>query len=352
MDPEIAPSTAPTTSAASEPASAPEPASPSGEESVSTAVTAVDDYAELAKIAKAAAAQFREDNPKPEAGEEESEAPAAPEAKAAGEAAAEPDEGPLAKLLKSREKAQAQRNEADEYVARMRGEAESVASTIIREAQERARRIEQETEARIRARLDEQLSPEALLAKQADAADPQVQLRRWMESELKKRDEELAKRDAALKQIADAQEEQRSAGQQIRVKQAEQAFVASAKKDSHPALLALYTPGEILRQGHALLAEAREVDRNFACTDAELLQVLEGRAKSRLLENREALNSALQQVAATQGKASPGQKAPAPRTLSAIASSERRATPKPSSEMNETEMEKAMRAAARAAIRK
>jgi hypothetical protein len=344
------------------PNAAPQSAAPEGsggsEESTSTATTPVDDYAELSKVAKAAAAQFRADNPAPGDGEE-SEAPAPiANAGASGESGStdDDDDTPLGRLLKSREKAQQKRGEADEYVTRMRSEAESVAQSIIRDAQERARRLEQETDQRIRARLDEHLSPEALLAKQADAQDPQVQLRRWVESELGKRDSELAKRDEVIKALHAAQEQQREAGDSIRLRQAEQAFVASAKKDTHPALLALFTPAEILSQGHALLAEAREEAkkqgvRDFTCTDAELLQTLERRAKQRLLESREALNSALQQVAATQGKASPGSKANAPRTLSALASSERRATPKPSADMNETDMDKAMRAAAKAALR-
>lgn len=330
--------------------------------------TAADGFYEAAKAAaEAAAKEYREQHP--EASESDTDAPTEGDGLAASTpskamaAAADPakegdkpaeDDNPIAKLLAKRVERDTQRVEANDYRAKVQREAETHAQTILRQAQEQAARLVAEAEHRARQKLEELLEPDAVLARKADANDPTLRQFKALHEELAKRDKVLEELRAAHQQT-EAREQQRAAQEQAwRKTEAEKTFLQTAKPEDFPHLHALYSERQIVARAWEVIGEVRAAaeaaGETLRLTDADILKHLEREAKSDFEKKAPSLSTLLQKVGAAKGPengdASQGTKANKPRTLSAQGASERRASPKPASEMTEAEFRKeAMRLA-------
>lgn len=271
-------------------------------------------------------------------------------------AAAEDDEPVLAKLLKARAQGQKEVGQAQAHAQRIRQEAEAAAQEFLAKAKAQADAMMRDAEAGGRRKLEELLSPEALTARQADEHDPVYKLGKRFEAELQKRDQELAelkKRDAERDAWIRQREQQES---QLAQTTAEKNFVSAASEEKFPYMRTLWSEAELLREAHEAIRHGKEAaaekGERFSCSDADIMQYLEREAKTRLLAKRDSLAKLLgQQVSSSSGSAPQGQRANGPRTLSTSHASERRASPKPVSEMTEEEATNAMRALARKNLR-
>lgn len=329
------------------------------------------DYSALRDAAKKAAEEWRAANPKADPDDEDDATEAAPEATAkpsglaaeaakadAPAAAEDPNEPRVLKLLRARDKAQQTLGEAEARAQRLEAEARERIAAFEREALDRVRRAQEEAEAKARATLEALTSPEEILARQADAKDPLHQMAKRFESTIAERDKALKALQEELQLLRRDRDQERQTAFERQRTVAERAFVAKAAEDQFPYARARWDDAELVQKGHEVVRELQEAARlagePFSCTDEEILLVLEERAKSHLASRVGKLAAAPQKAGGAQAPqaAGPGKNgARPPRTLSASASSERRASPKPPSEMTEAEIEAEMRRAAKAARR-
>lgn len=335
-----------------------------------TAVTT--EYDTLLQAAKTATAEFAKSQPAKEATSLAEQAPSAGVASSeaetnAGEpSASEPpaeDSNILARLLKAkgREAAQKQRDEVESYAAKRRAEADADAERRLRDADERARHFEREAEARALRRIEEMTSGEEILARQANANDPLVKLAKRFEADLNARDEALKAMGKEIESLRAESQERDQGIVQARTSIAERNFLSKATEEKFPYARAYWdSDADILARAKAVLhdakaeAEKRGEGDGFYCDDHDVLAFLETEAKERLSRKRDLLSKLLSPVEGDPeppkgGSGRQGQ-GPKTRTLSTSAASERRASPKPPSQMTEEEAEVAMRQAASSAF--
>lgn len=259
----------------------------------------------------------------------------------------------LAATLRAREQAQKLREEgkaerdamlADamrqrEEVARMRYEAEA----IRKEAEaERARLMRLRT-APLDAIKELGWDTEQLVTEVAREGTPEWQMIKRLRGEKEKQDQELAEVRAFMAEQRQMQNQAVAYHQQQYRAQVEREFLSKVSEDS--ALRALYEESEIVARGDRVYAEYKAKTGQEASLD-EIREYLEDQAQSRLAKLRGQARGASGKPAA-QAKAGNGQ-----RTLSASASSERRAAPKPFSELKTpAEQRKALEEAASEAAR-
>ncbi len=335
-------------------------------------VAVPNEYDALVSAAKSASAEYAKSQPAKESTALGDQVPSAgvasPETETnAGEPAASEqpaeDSNILARLLKAkgREAAQKQRDEVESYAAKRRAEADADAERRLRDADERARHLEREAEARALRRIEEMTSGEEILARQANKSDPLYQLAKRFEADLKARDERAEAMAEEIKSLRAESQERDQGIVQARTSIAERNFLSKATEDAFPYARAYWdSDADILARAKAVLhdakaeAEKRGEGDGFYCDDKDVLAFLETEAKDRLSRKRDLLSKLLSPVdgdpePSKGGSGRQGQ-GPKSRTLSTSAASERRASPKPPSQMTEEEAEVAMRQAASSAF--
>lgn len=285
------------------------------------------------------------------------------------------EEDPITRaLLRSRERAQRERSDAATEAERVRAQAKAEADRILAEAKARREEILRGYEAEARRKVDELLSPEALQARQADQQDPMFRFRQDMQSELHKRDAELAE----FKAWRSAQEEQAKQAQARQAEQQQEAlnrqFLSVATEEKYPAARTLWSDSALVRECKELcteLVEAGAIQHDMStgrpvayvvddkgnrtrCTDDLLMRYLESRARKHLTKGASKLLPILQQVGGSTGAekaAPPKSTGQPPRTLSTQHAGERRVTPKSVDEMTDEERDLEMRKAFRKATK-
>ena len=329
------------------------------------------EYDTLLQAAQTASAEYAKSAPSKEstalADQASPAGVASPETETnAGEpSASEPpaeDSNILARLLKAkgREAAQKQRDEVESYAAKRRAEADAEAERRLRDADERARHLEREAEARALRRIEEMTSGEEILARQANQNDPLFKLAKRFEADLKARDERAEAMAREIESLRAESQERDQGIVQARTSIAERNFLSKATEDAFPYARAYWdSDADILARAKAVLhdakaeAEKRGEGDGFYCDDKDVLAFLETEAKDRLSRKRDLLSKLLSPVEGdpepSKGSGRRGE-GPKSRTLSTSAASERRASPKPPSQMTEEEAEVAMRQAASSAF--
>jgi hypothetical protein len=327
--------------------------------------TGVDEEAAFAEQAKAAASKMRIARQAEDAANDNATttglAAESPKATPANDNQAEPpaaEESPLKKLLKARAKGQEELGQAQSQAARIKQEAEAWAAEFKNRTKAEVEAMIREAELGGRRKLDELMSPESLAARQADEADPVYKLGKRFESEIAKRDAQIAellKRDEARDAWIRQREENDNAAKRT---YAEKQFVASVSEEKFPYMRALWDEGEILKRAHAVIDDARSAAREsgqaFSCTDADVMLFLEEEAKDTFTKRSPSFSKLLGQKHAGSGAGGAPQasiRANGPRTLSTSHASERRASPRPTSELSDEEQVAAMRVAARKRFR-
>lgn len=284
------------------------------------------------------------------------------EAAAANGAAAqveggEPEEPKIAAILRAREKAFAERQEATDHAAQIRGKAEQEAAQILADARAKATAdYEREMEAR-RAKFRE--SPAQAIREFGVPTNELVdQVARegtaeWREMQKLRADLEATKATAgkADKVAAEfeAWKEQQAREQHTqRVQQVRSAFLSThATPDQTPYLHKRYDDEEIFQRADALARKWQAAQVPF--DHADVAQYLEHESRNRILGSASS-GTPPQQVSGISGGATKV-KANGSRTLSAANGSERRTSPKSIDEMTPNEERDALIEAARDARR-
>ncbi len=278
----------------------------------------------------------------------------APDPAKPAEETADPNEPKITALLRAREKAFAERQEAENYAQTRKQQAEAEGARIVEEARARAQAVHDAEIQRLRDQY--RTSPtEAIRALGVPSQQiiddvtregtPEWQALKRMEAELA---EAKTKAGAVDKVKADfdaykqAQEQERIQAHVAQVKHTFLSTVASPEKA--PYLHKRYDADEIFEKADRLAAQWRQAGIQFAHSD--VAEYLEHESRKRL--GAEAATP--QQVSGASGNA-PKVKANGSRTLSAANGSERRASPKAIHEMTDDEEREALIEAAREARR-
>lgn len=333
-----------------------------GEQGSEGSVAAVDvDAASLAAARAAMGVEPAAEPAAPAAGEVEAPA-AAPSAPAAGE----PTE--IEKLraeIKAREGEQRQREKLEaSYAEKLKAQVDAVSAKIREE-------VRAEERAAVRSRLKEnpfaaiselEVDGAALVGKLAERAkvgpvfDEIAQLR----AELAAMKDGGASKDirAELESLKKAQAEREAAAQREAAAAEERGVVSIVTKEA-PAAIAFYgDEANVVKRARAIATEWCTLKGVETCPYDVIVQQLDTEAKKGAAEElkkldarREALSKLVQQPApGLAGRPTESNGQARPRTLSAQGASERRASPKPVSEMTPAEQDEAMRAAAREAM--
>ncbi len=302
-----------------------------------------------------------------EAGGTESEA--APEAAAAAPAAsppaaetpAEEEEPRIARILKARETATAEREAARNHVQEMLEEAKRQSKQMIDDARaEAAREVAAERErlraefyssptAKLRALGDPQEISDAVIAE----GTPQARAMRKLQEDLAETRKQASTAGEVQKQLDSMRAEQKAEREAHLVAQVRSEFLAVASKEAAPSLNTIYDANEIFQKandtalawrkgGMELVANgAPKGDGQFDFAD--VAKYLDIEARKRLVANG---FTPAQQVSAGAPSKEPGNapkvSANGPRTLSAAQGSERRTSPKPIVEMKPEEARAAL----------
>lgn len=291
----------------------------------------------------------------PRQAEAKGPAPAAPDKPAEPEKPTDEEENApaLEKILKAREQAQKVRedsqSEAEKIRADARKAAEEEAAKIIAEAR---RKVDEEL-GRLRTDPLEAIKRigwdgQKLVDEVTKEGTPEWRAQKALEAK-------LAELDAKTKSYDEYVEKQRAAAAQAeaeqrahRQAQAEKVFLeTTASAESCPSLHAMYDADEIIQRTYALAARIRN-ETGHVASDAELAEYLEHGARKRLEALRQQVGAPAAKQAATQAKAA---KTNGSRTLNAANGSERRAAPRPISEMSRDEARAALIAEAEEAMR-
>ncbi len=272
------------------------------------------------------------------------------------ETPAEEEEPRIAKILREREKATAEREAGRSAVAEMMEQAKRDAQQMRDEARADAKREAEEERARLIAEF--RGSPTATLRALGDAQEISDRVLRDGTAEGRaeiQREREMAelRKQAAVgvdvkKQLDDFRAEQVAEKQAAMVAQVRTEFMNIASRESAPHLHARYDEDEIFTKANETAKSWRQGGLNLVANGAtkgesdfdfaDVAKYLDSEARKRLA----ALGlTPAQQVSAGAPATGPGNapKVPAngPRTLSAAKGSERRTSPKPLSEMSPDE---------------
>lgn len=262
------------------------------------------------------------------------------------------------RLMKEREKGQAEREAAQKAADDLTARAKAEADRIVEEARAKARA---EAEADRQAWLRKyRADPESALRDVGgaeDVADKLVELNSphgkamaKMRAELEETREKAAKADQVAKDFEEWKAAQAKEKEQASYQQVVQTFMAThANPEKTPHLHTLYDPHEIVAKADSTATEWQKAGLRFELGD--IAEYLEAKAKERL--------TARGFAAAQQSRAAPGQpagnapksQANGSRTITAAAGSERRAAPRPFNELSPKEQQEDLLRVAREAFR-
>lgn len=296
--------------------------------------------------------------------EQAAAAPVAP-APAVEPATEEPPPDRLAAILKAREEKHA---EVEAQRARARDieeEARQRADRILREAEEKARRTIDEEVARHRAQfeagptaklramgLDSQEAIDKVLAE----SRPENLAIREAQARAAKAEEEARKATSGIEEVRKWKQEAEQAAQQAAQAQYIQTFLSThASEEKAPYLNARFEPDQIAQAAVATatkwvnegLSYAKGGARSqYEFDDTDVVAYLEKQSKERVAKLAPPTTPAANQVGAGAPATVPGNapkvSASSPRTLSAAQGSERRAAPKPLTEMTPAQQRQAL----------
>ncbi len=294
---------------------------------------------------------------------EESAAAVAATPPAAAEPAAE-DEPRIAGILRSREKAQAEREAARNHAQELIEQARQESARLINEARQRAEHDWQTEMARKRAEfaasptahlrtLDK--DPQNVIDRVLLENTPEARRERAMQEQLAEVRKDAAEAKDVRRQLEEFKAE-RDREQHARVVESvRQSFLAVATEEAVPYLHARYSVDQIFVEANAVAQKWREggleLDRDFDYKD--VAQYLDLEAKKRFEKLRP--STPAQQVVAGAPPKEPGNAPKVPangsRVLSAAQGSERRTSPRPLTEMSRDEQRDALIAEVAAARR-
>lgn len=270
-----------------------------------------------------------------------------------GETASDPDEPKIAVAIRAREKAFQERQDAQDYAATRRAQAEAEATKIIAEARAKAAAdYDADLNAR-RAKFRE--TPGAAIRELGFTTEDIVDgvtregTAEWRAIRAAEARAVAAEGKAgtvdAVKADFEAFKNSVIAEKQSEVRrQVEHHFLTEvASPEKAPYLHKRYDPEEILEKSHALANKWREAGQPFANSD--VAEYLEHQARQRLA------GTAVPPHQVSGGGSAQKVRANGSRTLSAASGSERRASPKPIDEMSDLEERDALIEAAREARR-
>ena len=273
----------------------------------------------------------------------------------------DPDEPKVARLLREREKAHAERMASEDYATKRRQEADAERQRILEETRTEARKEFEAERERLRKefaadpleRIKQIGTPEEVADAIQRAGSPEYRAQQQLQRELAELREKASAGEDARKQFTEWKAEQARAAQEAENQKVYDAFLTEhASKEKAPYLHARYDREEIIERGNRLADQWRksglEYRKDFDLKD--ISEYLESEAKKRL----SALASPAPQVRAVPGSpAGNASKVSAngSRTIPVSASSERRAVPKPFNEMNDEEQRKDLLEAAQSARR-
>lgn len=335
------------------------------EVSPEAATPVLDDLAKMRELAKASGDKWREEHAKEE--EPAAEAPTAetleeakkPAANLADVAPAKPDdeepEPELRRLLRAREEKQEAREErqtaAQEKAEAQRAlaEAKQLLAQVQAEKDLITRRLRSEP---TRAMRELGVDPGHFAESVAREGTPEAAYQAVV-AELKGEIQSLrAELKGDVTAIQEARKQEYAQYEAMKRDATEKAFIAMAAPDKYPHLRARFdTDKAVVDAAYARINEC--VAKGVACTDQQVLEDLEHEAKGWAKKAYPTLSELLQKVMgeAAAGAADQGERASkGPRTLSAQSASERRATPKPISQLTADEAEAEMRRIAREAM--
>lgn len=194
------------------------------------------------------------------------------------------------------------------------------------------------------------VDPKDMIADWVKASDPQAALARKI-AELEAKVGQAPKELTEKLQALEAMEAQRQ--EAFRKAQAESGFtqlLSQCTDEKTPYLRAIFSDAQIKARAQDVANQYCKATGETICPFGELVEYLESEAKRELQQFAPKL-SRLQELAtpAVKPTESGNGSSTKPRTLSASSTSERRASPKPASEMTEAEAREAMLAAARSA---
>lgn len=252
-------------------------------------------------------------------------------------------------VLRAREQAQKEREEAQALKTKIIEEAQATKAQILAEAKAEAAKFIEEQRATFQAKFREKplqainefgIDRARLVDEVTREGSPEWQAQKRQEAAL----EEARKETAELKAWREKQEAEAKANEERRIQygraQTEKAFVALVPEGS--ALRALYDESEIVAKGHAL-ADAYNKKTGEVATLEELRDYMEEQAAKKLATIRG------EQPGTSVSAGKP--KANGPRVSSAASASERRTSPKPIRDMSPDEEYEALKAAAADAMR-
>ena len=269
----------------------------------------------------------------------------------------------LARLLREREKARAAEDSPAERIkaepARAIEGARAEAQKIIEQARAEAESLREQTRKRLAASPRDVLrelnaDPQTVVDDLAREGTPEWRAVQAAQRELEQLRAKVAEFDSFKADIQRYREEGQRAAADARRQQAEQAFLsAAASAERCPSLHALYEPDEILAKAWRVIDLIRS-ETGRTPTDPEIAEYLEYQATGRLGRLREGQSAATTTGSAAEKgapKAGNGKPPAGSRTLNAASASERRAGPRPISEMSPEEQRAALIEEAEAALR-
>lgn len=283
--------------------------------------------------------------------------PVKPEPAAATPAApaTDADEPKIAAVIRAREKAFQERQQAEDYAAQLRQRAELEAKQIREEARAKAERDHADWLTQQQRRFQENPT-EAIRALAKDPQDivdavirdgtPEARAMREMQQRIAEAEKRAAVGEQAKTEFEQFKLEQQQLAHAQRVEQVKTSFLSThASPEKTPYLYKRYDAEEIFAKANAKAIEWQKAGVPF--DHADVAQYLEHESRKRILGEG---SSTPQQVSGGNGNATKV-KANGSRTLSSAAGSERRASPKPIEEMTAEEERAALMAEVAAARR-
>lgn len=267
------------------------------------------------------------------------------------------DEPKIAAVLRAREKAFAERQDADDYAAQRRAAADREAAAMLADARARAEKEHadfiESKKREFRDNPTEHLrslssNPQDIVDAVIREGTPEARAMRELQEQIASARAEAAKAGKVSEEFSAWKEQQAQAAHQYRVAAVKQTFLSThAAPEQTPYLNKRYDADEIFDKANALAVKWQAA--NIPFDHGDVAQYLEFEARKRILGDASA-GAPPQQVGGASGTASKV-KATGSRTLSASDGSERRASPKPIEEMSPDEERNALIEAVREARR-